>query len=88
MRGTGDQRRHPPLLPLRLGRTGRRHRLPRALRATGPGTNLKIVHRAYAKKAQAGFPLELYEEANRKAREEGKIVTLQPEAEVPKVAWY
>jgi len=51
------------------------------------GQNSKIVHRAYAKKAQGRLPsLELYEEANRKAREEGKIVTLQPEAEVPKVA--
>ncbi|MGA2177436.1 MAG: hypothetical protein ABSH38_20885 [Verrucomicrobiota bacterium] len=51
------------------------------------GQNSKIVHRAYAKKAQGELPsLELYEEANRKAKESGKILVLQHEAEVPKVA--
>ena len=46
------------------------------------GQNSKIIHRAYAKKAQG----EVYEEANRKAKESGKILVLQHEAEVPKVA--
>ncbi len=51
------------------------------------GHSSKIVHRAYAKKAQGEIrSLEVYEEARRKAVAEGKIVTLQPEAEVPKVA--
>jgi integrase len=51
------------------------------------GQNSKIVHRAYAKKAQGELPsLEVYEEANRKAKESGKILVLQHEAEVPKVA--
>lgn len=51
------------------------------------GQNSKIVHRAYAKKAQGELPsLEEYEEANRKARESGKILVLKHEAEVPKVA--
>jgi integrase len=51
------------------------------------GQNSKIVHRAYAKKAQAQLPsLEEYEEANRKAMEDGKILKIEHEAEVPKVA--
>jgi integrase len=51
------------------------------------GQNSKIVHRAYAKKAQGQLPsLEEYEEANRKAKEDGKILVLDHEAEVPKVA--
>lgn len=51
------------------------------------GQNSKIVHRAYAKKAQGQLPsLEEYEEANRKAKEAGKILILQPETEVPRVA--
>ena len=51
------------------------------------GQNSKIVHRGYAKKAQGELPsLEVYEEANRKAKESGKILVLQHEAEVPKVA--
>lgn len=51
------------------------------------GQNSKMVHRAYAKKAQAQLPsLEEYEEANRKAKEEGKIFILKNEAEVPRVA--
>ncbi len=48
------------------------------------GQNSKAVHRAYAKKAQGQLPsLEDYEEANRKAKENGKIVMLRPEAEFP-----
>ena len=51
------------------------------------GQNSKMVHRAYAKKAQGHLPsLEDYEEANRNAKENGKILVLQHEAEVPKVA--
>jgi len=51
------------------------------------GQNSKMVHRAYARKAQGRLPsLEEYEEANRKAKENGKILILQHEAEVPKVA--
>jgi len=51
------------------------------------GQNSKIVHRAYAKKAQKELPsLEEYEEAARQAKESGKIVVLKPETEVPKVA--
>ena len=51
------------------------------------GQNSKMVHRAYAKKAQGQLPsLEDYEEANRNAKENGKILVLQHEAEVPKVA--
>jgi integrase len=51
------------------------------------GQNSKIIHRAYAKKAQGQLPsLEEYEEAHRKAKEDGKILVLQHEAEVPKVA--
>src|ERR1035441_3553446 len=46
-----------------------------------------MVHRAYAKKAQGELPsLEEYEDANRKAKENGKILVLQHETEVPKVA--
>jgi integrase len=45
------------------------------------GQNSKIVHRAYAKKAQGELPsLEVYEEANRKAKESGKILVLQHES--------
>ena len=48
------------------------------------GQNSKIVHRAYAKKAQGELPsLEVYEEARRKAKAEGKIVVLRPETERP-----
>lgn len=51
------------------------------------GQNSKIVHRAYAKKAQGQLPsLEEYEAANQRAKAEGKILVLQPEAEMPKVA--
>jgi integrase len=51
------------------------------------GQNSKIIARFYAKKAQGEIPsLEEYEEANRKAKAEGKILVLQHEAEVPKVA--
>ena len=51
------------------------------------GQNSKIVHRAYAKKAQGQLPsLEDYEEANRKAKESGKIIVIQHETDVPKVA--
>lgn len=51
------------------------------------GQNSKAVHRAYAKKAQKQLPsLEDYEDAMRAAEESGKILTLKPEAEVPKVA--
>jgi hypothetical protein len=51
------------------------------------GQNSKMVHRAYAKKAQGQFPsLEDCEEANRNVKENGKILVLQHEAEVPKVA--
>lgn len=51
------------------------------------GQNSKMVHRAYAKKAQQQLPsLEEYEAANQQAQAEGKILTLQPETEVPKVA--
>ena len=56
-----------------------------AQRVLGQGS--KIAHRAYAKKAQKELPsLEEYEEANRKAQEDGKILVLEYEAEVPKVA--
>lgn len=51
------------------------------------GQNSKMVHRAYAKKAQAQLPsLEEYEEAKRQAEASGKILVLEHEAEVPKVA--
>jgi len=51
------------------------------------GQNSKMVHRAYAKKAQGQLPsLEDYEEANRNAKENGKILILKHESEVPKVA--
>lgn len=51
------------------------------------GQNSKAVHRAYAKKARKQLPsLEEYEEATRKAEESGKILMLQTETEVPKVA--
>ena len=46
-----------------------------------------MVHRAYAKKAQGELPsLEEYEEVNRKAKKEGKIIVIQHESEVPNVA--
>ena len=51
------------------------------------GQNSKMVHRAYAKKAQKQLPsLEEYEEATRRAEESGKILTLEMETEIPKVA--
>lgn len=51
------------------------------------GQNSKAVHRAYAKKAQKQLPsLEEYEAANQQAEAEGKILMLEHEAEVPKVA--
>jgi integrase len=51
------------------------------------GQNSKMVHRAYAKKAQGQLPsLEDYETANTKAQESGKILLLDHETEVPKVA--
>jgi integrase len=51
------------------------------------GQNSKIVHRVYAKKAQKQLPsLEDYEEATLKAKQSGKIVVLEHETEVPKMA--
>ena len=51
------------------------------------GQNSKMVHRAYAKKAQGQLPsLEDYEDANHRAQQSGKILVLDHEAEVPKVA--
>lgn len=51
------------------------------------GQNSKAVHRAYAKKARKQLPsLEEYEAVCQQAEAEGKILTLQPETEVPKVA--
>jgi integrase len=51
------------------------------------GQNSKMVHRAYAKKAQRQLPsLEEYEEATRRAEKSGKILTLEMETEIPKVA--
>lgn len=51
------------------------------------GQNSKIVHRAYAKKAQGQLPsLEDYEEANRQAKESGKILRIETETAMPKVA--
>jgi len=51
------------------------------------GQNSKIIHRAYAKKAQAQLPsLEEYELAVCEAQKNGKILTLKNESEVPKVA--
>jgi integrase len=55
-----------------------------AQRVLGQGS--KIVHRAYAKKAQKELPsLEDYEEATRKAKRRGKIVVLEHETEMPQV---
>lgn len=51
------------------------------------GQNSKMVHRAYARRAQAELPsLEDYEEAAQKAKQEHKIVLLVPEVSTPKVA--
>lgn len=51
------------------------------------GQNSKIVHRAYAKKAQGELPsLEEYEQANAAAKQDGKILVLKHEAEVPMAA--
>jgi integrase len=51
------------------------------------GQNSKMVHRAYARRAQAELPsLEDYEEAAQKAKQERKIVILEPEVSTPKVA--
>jgi integrase len=51
------------------------------------GQNSRIVHRAYAKKAQKELPsLEEYEAANREAEQKGKILILKHESEVPNVA--
>ena len=75
--GFGDPGRNPPLLPVCTGRTLGQFRLPGALRATRLGQNSKIVHRAYAKKAQGQPPsLEEYEEAKLRADKEGKILVL------------
>jgi hypothetical protein len=50
------------------------------------GQNSKIVHRAYAKKAQKELPsLEEYEHAVRKAKKRGKVVVMDCESESPKV---
>jgi integrase len=50
------------------------------------GQNSKIVHRAYAKKAQKELPsLEEYEEAMQKARKRGKVVMMDHKAEVLRV---
>jgi len=49
------------------------------------GQSSKMVHRAYAKKAQKQLPsLEEYEAASQEAAENGKILVLEPQAEVPK----
>ncbi len=51
------------------------------------GQSSKIVHRVYAKKAQKQLPsLEEYEEAMLAAKKQGKVVVLEHEAEVPRVA--
>lgn len=51
------------------------------------GQNSKIIHRAYAKKAQMQLPsLEEYEQAVHDAKKNGKILVLNHESEVPKVA--
>lgn len=51
------------------------------------GQNSKAVHRAYAKKARKQLPsLEEYEAACQQAEAEGKILKLQTETELPKVA--
>jgi integrase len=51
------------------------------------GHNSKAVHRAYARKAQVAVPpLEEYEEANRQAKANGKILVMQNEAQMPLVA--
>lgn len=51
------------------------------------GQNSKIVHRAYARKAQKQLPsLEVYEEATRKAQKNGKLVMVQSEVETPMLA--
>jgi integrase len=50
------------------------------------GQNSKIVHQAYAKKAQKQLPsLEEYEEATRRAEKKGKVVVMEHEAELPKL---
>jgi integrase len=50
------------------------------------GQNSKIIHRAYAKKAQKELPsLEEYEEATRNAEKHGKVVVLQRKTELPKM---
>jgi integrase len=50
------------------------------------GQNSKMVHRAYAKKAQKQLPsLEEYEEAMRLADKSGKILRLEMETAIPKV---
>ena len=48
------------------------------------GQNSKLVHRAYARKAQGQIPsLEEYEAANLKAKKDGKPLLLKQESEVP-----
>jgi integrase len=50
------------------------------------GQNSKMVHRAYAKKAQGQLPsLEDYELASQQASESGKILSIQHECALPKV---
>ncbi len=50
------------------------------------GQNSKIVHRAYAKKAQKELPsLEEYEKAMQRAKKRGKVVVLRHEAVMPKL---
>jgi integrase len=50
------------------------------------GQNSKMVHRAYAKKAQGELPsLEQYEEANRQAKANGKVLVLKGESQVPEL---
>jgi integrase len=50
------------------------------------GQNSKIIHQAYAKKAQKQLPsLEEYEEATRRAEKKGKVVVMEHEAELPKL---
>jgi len=51
------------------------------------GQNSKIVHRAYAKKAQGQLPsLEEYEQASCQAKADGSILVLKHETEVPMAA--
>jgi hypothetical protein len=51
------------------------------------GQNSKAVHRAYAKKARKQLPaLEDYEAASQQAEADGKILRIETETAMPKVA--